>query len=67
MGKTQRNELRRAAGNFFNGLGIACLSLGLIAPSVNEGSANISLSVTCLVLGLALHLCALAVAGRTED
>ena len=66
MGKAGRNEMKRAAANFFNGAAVAVLTAGFIGPIVAE-EVDLRLSALAVLASAIMHAMALNIVGDVED
>lgn len=66
MGKAGRNETKRVAANFLNGVAIALLMAGCISPLL-AGDERLWLAALAIIVSAAIHTAAVMLAGDLED
>ena len=66
MGKSGRNETKRVAANFFNGVAVAMLAAACIGPIV-ANHTDLRVFALGVLASAILHAMALRVVGDIED
>lgn len=66
MGKAGRNELRKMGGQYLNGVAVAMLAAGAIAPGFGDGLSPLAM-VVVVTCSVALHFLARAAVSGVED
>lgn len=66
MGKAGRNEMKKIAAGFLNGVAIAILATGCLAPAFGQTQWALS-ALIAAGLSLAVHILALAMVHGVED
>lgn len=66
MGKAGRNESRRTAANFLNGIAVALLMVGYVGPLV-AGDSRIWVAHLAIVASATAHFAAVRIAAGIED
>jgi hypothetical protein len=67
MGKTGRNEARKATANYLNGIAIAVMAGAIVGPAIQGQFYTIARLVITLCISLALHGIARLVVRPSED
>lgn len=66
MDKSSRNERRKVAAQYLNGIAIAVLVTGVVGPALGQFSEARTI-VVAILASLALHLAARQAVGYIED
>lgn len=66
MGKTGRNERRKVAAQYLNGIALAVIVSGVLGPLVT-GSGGLGTITAAIVISLAMHALARRVVAGVED
>lgn len=66
MGKMGRNELRKVTAHYLNGIAVAVVAAGCIAPALGHQS-SVVIMTTSFASSVALHLIARGLVRSSED